>query len=395
MHRSLRIIALAGVLALAALAGCSDSGKKCPEGQTDCGGACVDLKTNAVSCGACLNVCPTGAACVDGACQCPAGQVDCDGACADLQTDPLHCGACDLFCGEHGTCTGGACTCDATGTACPGPGNQCPDLQTDRTNCGACRTTCKPSAVCDAGQCACRAPKPDDCTTLCTDVQTDERNCGTCGHDCPLTNDVCVGGACQCPTGLAACPQPNPVSCVDERTDAQNCGACGTQCGTGATCTDGACRCPAGQAACNGACIDTRADAANCGACDHACLGGQTCSSGACVCGTDQRACTNFCCAPSACEFVLPNGLGQDYATCLAPQHAHDQAVAAALAWSPGGQIFDGTTPCGTFCLCTTRSTQAAVWCYEGSPLSGFVKQTDSPNCAAAQCPILGQLPWR
>ena len=78
MHRSIRAAALA--LALAALAtGCEDT-KKCPAGQTDCGGTCIDLRTTAVSCGACLNVCPTGAACVDGACQCPAGQVACDGA---------------------------------------------------------------------------------------------------------------------------------------------------------------------------------------------------------------------------------------------------------------------------------------------------------------------------
>ncbi len=70
-HAAARLAALAFVLA-----GCH-GGKRCPDGQTDCGGACVDLQTSAISCGSCLNVCAIGASCVQGVCACPAGQTAC------------------------------------------------------------------------------------------------------------------------------------------------------------------------------------------------------------------------------------------------------------------------------------------------------------------------------
>jgi len=38
------------------------------DGQTDCGGGCVDIRVQAEHCGRCGNVCPVGSTCVDGEC---------------------------------------------------------------------------------------------------------------------------------------------------------------------------------------------------------------------------------------------------------------------------------------------------------------------------------------
>ena len=59
------------IRALAALAlllgvGCKD---ECAEGFIECGGVCVDTRTNHDNCGACGNVCPSGQACFDSLCK--------------------------------------------------------------------------------------------------------------------------------------------------------------------------------------------------------------------------------------------------------------------------------------------------------------------------------------
>jgi hypothetical protein len=106
------------------------------------------------------------------------------------------------------------------------------------------------------------------------------------------------------------------------------------------------------------------------------------------------------CDGGTTCQTVHPNGLGQSYYDC-APldQLTLDQARLAAAAWAPDGQPTESLLQCGS-CLCRTNgpplsATKAAVWCYAGSNLAGFVAVTDSPNCLSASCPILRQLPWR
>jgi hypothetical protein len=68
---------------------------------------------------------------------CPVGTVNCGGGCVDTRTDSLNCGACDYTCFDPGTC------CDG----------ECVDLQEDDMNCGTCGMTCFDPAVCWYGSC--------------------------------------------------------------------------------------------------------------------------------------------------------------------------------------------------------------------------------------------------
>ena len=53
---------------------------------------------------------PSGGACAgDGTCVCPAGQSACGGACVDVRTDIANCGACGSRCASGQTCVAGAC----------------------------------------------------------------------------------------------------------------------------------------------------------------------------------------------------------------------------------------------------------------------------------------------
>jgi hypothetical protein len=197
-----------------------------------------------------------------------------------------------------------------------------------------------------------------------------------------------------CPAGQTACGG----ACVDLATDALHCGACDVACGQG-SCSAGGCACDGGATRCPGPgvqCVDLRTDPSSCGTCGHACLAEETCAGGACVCPPARLVCDGG----ATCQTVHPNGLGQSYYDCLPLDlHTLDQARAAAVAWAPNGQPTESGHPCGSFCLCRTNgppltATKAAVWCYAGSNLAGFVAVTDSPNCLSAFCPILGQLPW-
>jgi hypothetical protein len=68
---------------------------------------------------------------------CPVGTVNCGGGCVDTRTDSLNCGACDYTCFDPGTCCGGECV----------------DLHEDEMNCGTCGMTCFDPAVCWYGNC--------------------------------------------------------------------------------------------------------------------------------------------------------------------------------------------------------------------------------------------------
>jgi len=368
MTRSVRtIVALAAAVFLSRCAGCtSEEDTSCPSGQERCGGFCRDpasYATDPANCGACGNACATGATCVAGTCECPAGEEVCAGACVDpatYATDPANCGACGNACGV-GTCAAGVCDCGAF-IACP-------------------------------------APLP-----RCVDGLEDPRNCGTdaaaaCGNVCPLTNDVCDAGTCTCPATL---PDTCGSTCVDLASDESHCGACPTTCATGATCTSGVCQCPTGQSVCDGACVNRSTDEAHCGTCGWVCASGATCTTGACTCPSEQPLVCGVpgaggsCCAGdgccgdgTSCQTAHWNGLSANYYDCGAlDQHTLEQARLAALSWAPPGQgqTVEVGLQCG-FCLCRQTASQAAVWCYAGSPLKGFVAVTGSGNCLAAFCP--------
>ena len=402
-------VALAAVPLALLLAGCPS--EKCPSGQTDCTGACIDLQTNPIACGACNHVCPAGSACVGGQCQCPAGEVTCGTACVDLQTDPLHCGSCDVGCGL-GTCSAGTCSCNPGATKCTGTGVACVDTTSDPANCGACRTACPlANEACVSSVCQCPASLPDACPTAsptaCVNLQSDPRNCQTCGHVCELTNDVCVSGVCQCPAGL---PNQCPPLCVNDQTDPQNCGALCLHCPTGAACNAGSCQCPAGLPdVCAQTCVDRQTDPLNCGICGRTCGSGVACASGVCcsgspskVCGSPGQCCagTDCCTAGGPCQTVHQNGLGQNYYDCGAlNEHTLAQAQLAAKAWNPLAVQSGGTmSSCGDpLCLCAYTSSQAAIWCAKGS--SGnkeglVVLTTTTGNCFIATCPTGTGNPW-
>jgi Stigma-specific protein, Stig1 len=93
----------------------------CPQGQTRCGGRCVNLKTNENHCGSCAN-------------HCRSTQTCCKGRCVNLQINENHCGSCRNRCAEGQECVHGSCEpicgptncagcCDSNGVCQPGTEN--------------------------------------------------------------------------------------------------------------------------------------------------------------------------------------------------------------------------------------------------------------------------------
>ncbi|MEZ4409306.1 MAG: hypothetical protein R3A52_22975 [Polyangiales bacterium] len=143
----------------------------CPTGQSRCGAACVDLRSDPMRCGACDTVCPepanASATCVMGACgiSCATGFGDCDGDASNGCEAPLassvnHCGTCGRACptGPHATssCAASACavTCDTGFADCDmDPATGCEADLATTSSCGACGTVCAAGQECRAGAC--------------------------------------------------------------------------------------------------------------------------------------------------------------------------------------------------------------------------------------------------
>jgi len=149
-----------------------DSGVCCFEGIV-CNGVCIYgcqygqcLQSSNENCGSCGNKCDTsnGFTCQGGVCNCLQGFADCNGKCVDLQTDAQSCGACGCVCATGSICSGGACWpgCPTGQTPCcvgpsqPGCKNcpaVCVALQTDPYNCGTCGNVCPTGQTCTSGTC--------------------------------------------------------------------------------------------------------------------------------------------------------------------------------------------------------------------------------------------------
>ena len=307
----------------------SITGSRCPTGQTDCDGVCVDTQTDTNNCGDCDVTCTvdaskhvTGVACSGGTCvitSCSAGWDDCDddysNGC-EIQindADVNNCGACGNYCPGGRTCDNGVCSqCPAGQTDCDGV---CVDTQTDTNNCGDCDVTCTVDAskhvtgvACSGGTCvitSCSAgwdDCDDDYSNGC-EIQindADVNNCGACGNYCP-GGRTCDNGVCsQCPAGQTDCDGV----CVDTSTDINNCGDCGNYCPAGRTCDNGACsQCPAGQTeVCDGVCVDTQTNSSNCGGCGNICQYGYSCCNGQLSCPPGTLCVGNSCVCPYPCN---------------------------------------------------------------------------------------------
>jgi hypothetical protein len=116
-------------------------------------------------------------------------------------------------------------------------------------------------------------------------------------------------------------------------------------------------------------------------------------------CTTTQVTCNGACCDGNACcsggsdcQTAHANGLGQSYYDCTPlDSWTPDEAVLAAAAWAPSGSPVP-VTHCASPCLCTTKGTQSAIWCYAapGAALAGKGAVSDTSACVTAICPFGG-----
>jgi len=119
---------------------------------------------------------------------CPDGRTPCEGACVDLDTHPVHCGACDAPCdpgpGEAAACVGGTCE------------RWCAPGFVDRTDDPGCESTCAPTVpdaeVCDG--------LDNDC-----DGAVDAADADYTAGRCPLTAGACADTVAPCVDGDATC----------------------------------------------------------------------------------------------------------------------------------------------------------------------------------------------
>jgi hypothetical protein len=231
----------------------------------------VSTDDDPLNCGFCGNKCDPGVLCWKGACGCPNGFTQCGNDCVNVKADDLHCGACDTPCkappiedprwicgpgisppNTKFRCGDAACAlrCDSGFQDCNSDfcGDGCEiDILNDPMNCGACGNACDPGQFCANGVCLC-PPGTTRCGQACVDIANDVRNCGGCGRRCPgptsggpfaaTTEPVnggpaCNGGVCSyvCFPGWENCDGKVANGCeVNVNTDQHNCGACGTKC---------------------------------------------------------------------------------------------------------------------------------------------------------------------
>lgn len=194
------LVCLAPLVALAL--SCSDDGEEssapssdCPQGETSCGGECVDTDTDSLHCGACDNACGVGQVCSGGACACQDGLEACGEACVDLDSSGAHCGACDNACPSDQVCSGGTCAdeCASGETQC---GQDCVDTDSSAAHCGACDNACPAGQACESGACACDDPSLTACGDRCVDLDSDPDHCGACDAPCE-TGETCEDGVCE------------------------------------------------------------------------------------------------------------------------------------------------------------------------------------------------------
>lgn len=167
---------------------------------------------------------------------CPFGLRECGDACVDVRADALNCGACDKSCGgaegRELSCVDGACECPlgqrlCTGAQSGGDGSQPSDPG------GGTGSTMGPSTD-TGGKVGEKCATDEECAagTRCLE--------GVCSTAKPSSGGTGTQDA-GAPAGGALPAAQGAGYCATLRTDDQNCGACGVVCGAGSMCIDGAC----------------------------------------------------------------------------------------------------------------------------------------------------------
>ncbi len=198
---------------------------------------------------------------------CNTPQKCCSGACVDVNTSTLHCGACGNACGTTNAasrCTAGVCalTCSSGFGDCDSnPKNGCETtLATSTAHCGMCGHACasaNATEVCDRNVCErtsctsgygdCNLNTADGCET---NLKVSLAHCGLCGKKCEILNGTpeCAAASCNvlgCDVGFGDCDMNPATGCETVLASSdQNCSACGMACAAGMHCKLGKCVAP-------------------------------------------------------------------------------------------------------------------------------------------------------
>jgi hypothetical protein len=418
------------------------------------GVTCADLTSDHANCGACGKACAATQSCNSGVCTdvpqmtCGSGQIVCldpsgqKPICTDVTADSRNCGACGNVC-TSGACMQGQCmfatqapaadagvpvTPPCPGMAanmCSGPGTSsyCADFVRGVSDCGGCGNVCAAGTVCNDGLCM-TPPDPSPCGgglqlcgTGCTSTQDDYRNCGQCGLFCEgscnsgvcktaglapfgaacMLNGDCAGGLCldrmrygwpqgfcssvcdanlPCAAGQTCVGSPTgggygscrPTCLADSDCHAAGvlcvAGACQPDCRQGPACTSGQMCDPTGRCVtaappvCNqpqvtcptpgggsSYCADPAKDPNNCGGCGRVCPSGTVCNGG--VCGAMTCAAPTTACAGPAGSTGYCADLQHDAANCGACGAAcANNAICSGGTCQGGGGSYPGLGAC-------------------------------------------------
>ena len=126
----------------------------------------------------CSPACGVTEICVAGKCECRAGLRECGGGCVDTRSDPA-------FCRE------GECRRSCDGSTCDG---LCAQLDDDPFNCGSCGNVCAADELCTEGECV-GFTVPNCAVCPCESCGEDMRCCEEVLESHPV---VCLAGE-ECP----------------------------------------------------------------------------------------------------------------------------------------------------------------------------------------------------
>lgn len=141
----------------------------------------------------------------DGGVTCFTPEIECGGVCVDPRSDPDHCGACDNACTSSEACECyppdacmlGTCVTDCTDgmTLCD---RSCVDTDFNVDHCGECGNACEEGMHCGHQVCTAETCAPGQvyCFGRCADLNSDMFNCGECGIVCDIDTQYCQEGRC-------------------------------------------------------------------------------------------------------------------------------------------------------------------------------------------------------